>query len=139
MGYETPDTWHKGARRVPVGRKCRGSTSYLAGQAAEECVAEKYRNTGRPILAQRWRGSRGEIDLIAQDGDGVVFIEVKKSRTHAQAATRLRPAQIERIYNTGAEFLATQPKGQLTDVRFDVALVDEAGRIDVIENAFMAA
>ncbi|MCW1950163.1 MAG: YraN family protein [Octadecabacter sp.] len=117
----------------------RGLTAYRAGLAAEETVAQTYERTGRPVLATRWRGSAGEIDLIAQDGDGVVFIEVKKSRSHAQAAARLTRRQMDRIYGAGSEFLATQPRGQLTDVRFDLALVDEKGRVEVIENAFMAA
>jgi len=117
----------------------RGQTSYHAGLAAEDIVAQQYSRSGRPVLAKRWRGSAGEIDLVAQDGDGVIFIEVKKSRSHAQAVTRLTRRQMDRIYGAGSEFLATQPRGQLTDVRFDLALVDEMGRVDVIENAFMAA
>lgn len=120
-------------------KQLRSQTAYYAGKTAEEAVAQTYERTGRPVLAKRWRGSAGEIDLIAQDGDGVIFIEVKKSRSHAQAATRLTRRQMDRIYGAGSEFLATQPKGQLTDVRFDLALVDDAGRVDVIENAFMAA
>ena len=117
----------------------RGLTAYHAGVAAEEIVAQRYARGGRSVLAKRWRGSAGEIDLVVQDGDGVVFVEVKKSRSHAQAAARLTRRQMDRIYSAGSEFLATQPRGQLTDVRFDLALVDEAGRVDVIENAFMAA
>lgn len=117
----------------------RGKTSYHAGLAAEEIVAQRYARTGRAMLAKRWRGSAGEIDLVAQDGDGVIFIEVKKSRSHAQAATHLTRRQMDRIYGAGSEFLATQPRGQLTEVRFDLALVDDQGRVDVIENAFMAA
>ncbi len=117
----------------------RGLTAYHSGVAAEEIVAQWYARSGRPVLAKRWRGSCGEIDLVAQDGDGVVFIEVKKSRSHAQAATRLSRQQMDRIYGAGSEFLATQPRGQLTDVRFDLALVDEMGRVDVIENAFLTA
>lgn len=117
----------------------RGQTSYHAGLAAEDIVAQHYSRAGQPMLAKRWRGSTGEIDLIAQDGDGVIFIEVKKSRSHAQAATRLTRRQMDRIYGAASEFLATQPRGQLTDVRFDLALVDEMGRVNVIENAFMAA
>lgn len=115
----------------------RGTTSYHAGLAAEDIVADRYARGGFPILATRWRGSAGEIDLVARDGDGVIFIEVKKSRSHAQAATRLTHKQMMRIYGTGSEFLESQPKGQLTNVRFDVALVDDMGRVDVIENAFM--
>lgn len=117
----------------------RGATSYHAGAAAEEIVATWYARGGWPILAKRWRGSAGEIDLIAQDGAGVIFIEVKKSRSHGQAAARLTRRQMDRIYGAGSEFLASQPRGQLTDVRIDVALVDEHGRVNVIENAFMDA
>lgn len=120
-------------------KQMRGQTAYHAGLAAEETVAQTYERTGRAVLAKRWRGSCGEIDLIAQDGEGVIFIEVKKSKSHSQAAARLTRRQMDRIYGAGAEFLATQPRGQLTDVRFDLALVDEAGRVDVIENAFMDA
>ncbi|HCP81817.1 MAG TPA: hypothetical protein DIT67_09585 [Octadecabacter sp.] len=120
-------------------RQSRGLTSYHAGLAAEDIVAQSYARAGHRVLAKRWRGSCGEIDLVSQDGEGVIFIEVKKSRSHAQAATHLTRRQMDRIYGAGSEFLATQPRGQLTDVRFDLALVDEAGRVDVIENAFMAA
>jgi len=120
-------------------KAAKGSTSYHAGLAAEEIVASRYAACGFPILNTRWRGSRGEIDLIAQDGDGIIFIEVKKSQSHGRAAARLTRRQMDRIYGAGSEFLATQPRGQLTDVRFDLALVDNVGRVDVIENAFMDA
>jgi putative endonuclease len=117
----------------------RGQTAYHAGMAAEDIVAQRYVRCGRVVLAKRWRGSAGEIDLVAREGDMIVFVEVKKSRSHALAATRLTRRQMDRIYGAGSEFLATQPGGQLTDVRFDLALVDEMGRIKVIENAFMMA
>ncbi|MCF2906557.1 YraN family protein [Octadecabacter sp. CECT 8868] len=117
----------------------RGATSYHAGLAAEDIVAKRYTRAGYSVLARRWRGSAGEIDLVAQDGDGIIFIEVKKSRSHAQAAARLTRRQMDRIFGAGSEFLATQPRGQLTEVRFDVALVDGQGQVDVIENAFMDA
>lgn len=97
-----------------------------------------YVRSGRDICARRWRGSEGEIDLIARDGDGVIFIEVKQSRTHAEAAEHLTRRQMDRIYGAASEFLAGEPKGQLTEVRFDVALVDSVGRIEILENAFAA-
>lgn len=118
-------------------RHSRGRTAYLSGLAAEESVAKRYSDRGRMVIAQRWRGSRGEIDLIVEDGDELVFVEVKKSRTHAQAAARLSRRQVDRIYGAGSEFLATQPKGMHTPVRFDVALVDQTGQIEVIENYSM--
>lgn len=117
-------------------RKARGLTNYLAGHAAEISVARHYEDRGIAICARNWRGITGEIDLIGRDGDVVVFVEVKQSRTLDLAASHISDAQIRRIFATVDEFLATEPKGLLTDVRIDLALVDGQGRIDVVENAF---
>ena len=124
---------------IQSAKQSQGTTAYFAGFAAEDIVARTYMDKGHSTLAKRWRGVAGEIDLIAQDGDGVIIIEVKKSRTHSRAATRVTTKQLTRIYGATAEFLETQPKGQLTPVRVDVALVDDIGRVDVIENVSIAA
>ncbi|PKP70666.1 MAG: hypothetical protein CVT82_05845 [Alphaproteobacteria bacterium HGW-Alphaproteobacteria-4] len=113
-----------------------GAVSYRDGLAAEAQVAAHYVQSGRCIAASRWRGSGGEIDLIAREGAGLVFIEVKKSVTHARAAERLSRRQMDRIYASASEFIAGEPLGQGTAVRFDVALVDAVGRIEILENAF---
>lgn len=115
-----------------------GAVSYHAGLAAEDQVAQLYTRSGRQVCARRWRGSAGEIDLIARNGAEVIFIEVKKSATHALAAEHLTQRQMTRIYNSASEFLAGEPAGQMTESRFDVALVDAAGRIEILENAFAA-
>jgi len=116
-----------------------GSVGYHAGQAAEEIVARDYARRNHAIAGRRWRGKGGEIDLIARDGDTVVFVEVKKSRSFARALTRLGRRQMDRICASAGEFLAGEPKGQLTDVRFDLAIVNGSGAIQIIENAFMEA
>lgn len=112
-----------------------GTTSYHAGRVAEENVARTYERRGFQIAARRWRGKGGEIDLIARKDGAVVFVEVKHSRSHARAAEHLSARQIERLFHTAAEFLEGEPAGQLTDSRFDVALVDGVGRIELLENA----
>jgi len=117
-------------------RKARGLRNYLAGHAAEASVARLYEDRGIAICARNWRGITGEIDLIGRRGEEVIFVEVKQSRTHDMAATHISQAQIGRIFATVDEFLAGEPKGLLTDVRIDLALVDGQGRIDVVENAF---
>ena len=116
-----------------------GSTGYYAGLAAEDSVAHNYSVRNHRIAARRWRGKSGEIDLIARDGDTIVFVEVKKSRDFQSAALRLGRRQMDRICASASEFLAGEPKGQLTDVRFDLAMVNAVGRIEIIENAFMEA
>lgn len=121
---------------VRKSRSARGLANYHAGHAAESSVAKVYEDNGIGICARNWRGLTGEIDLIGRDGDVVVFVEVKQSRTHDLAASHVSQAQIGRIFATVDEFLAGEPKGLLTDVRIDLALVDGVGRIEVIENAF---
>ncbi len=115
-----------------------GAVSYHAGLSAEAQVARDYLRRGLPLAAQRWRGKGGEIDLIAQDGAGYVFIEVKKSRSHARAAERLSPRQVQRLFDAAGEFLAQCPAGLDTPCRFDLALVDAQGRIEIVENALSA-
>jgi putative endonuclease len=111
-----------------------GLASYHAGLAAEEQVARFYERSGKTLVAQRWRGKGGEIDLIMRDGAMVIFIEVKQSRTHDLAAQHLTPRQVARIYAAAAEFVEGEPLGQLTEVRLDAALVDGAGQIAILQN-----
>lgn len=115
-----------------------GKTAYLTGLSAEDIVARHYTDRGLVEVARRWRGQGGEIDLIFADGDTMVFVEVKAARDHAAAAQMLRPAQMARLLAAGAEFAGTQPAGQLTPMRFDAALVDRTGVVEVLENAFGA-
>lgn len=117
-------------------RSVRGSVSYHAGQSAELCVAAEYERRGYSIARRRWRGAGGEIDLIARNADGLVFIEVKKSRSFDRAAARISRRQMDRICASAAQFLEQEPAGQLTNTRFDAALVDDTGTVQIIENAF---
>lgn len=114
-----------------------GGLAYHAGLAAEDSVASCYRNQGYLVRDRRWRQRGGEIDLIVSDGKTVVFVEVKKSRSLGRAAAALRPGQIQRLDRTARAYLGQLPRGQDTDCRFDVALVDEGGRVEVLSNAFM--
>ncbi len=114
-----------------------GAISYHAGLAAEDQVARFYERTGHTIAARRWRGPGGEIDLIARVGATIVFIEVKCAETLGLAAERLQQRQMDRIYASASAFLSSEPDGQDSDVRLDLALVDADGRIEIIENAFL--
>jgi len=113
-----------------------GSVSYHAGLAAEQQVAAAYAQRGFPPCRKRWRGKGGEVDLIAEDGEGLIFVEVKRARDFARAAERLTYRQMGRIMQAASEFLDQMPRGQNTAVRFDVALVNGSGAVEIIENAF---
>lgn len=116
----------------------RGAVAHQAGLAAEAGVARHYARSGCQIVARRWRGQAGEIDLIGRDAEGYVFVEVKAARTVAQAAERLSRRQMARLALAAEEFMGTVAGGLGQAMRFDVALVDRFGRLEVCENALIA-
>ena len=100
-------------------------------------MVRHYERRGAAIAHRRWRGGGAEVDLIMREGGTVVFVEVKRAATHARAAESLRPAQMARLMAAAAAFLAGEPAGQDSPARFDVALVDGAGAVEVLENALV--
>jgi putative endonuclease len=117
-------------------RHHRGRMAFHAGLAAENRISQDYERRGFAVACRRWRGSGGEIDLIVQNGNALIFVEVKQSRNLQRAAESLSARQMQRIYASAEEYLGSQPHGSLTEVRFDVALVDRRGETQIIENAF---
>ena len=77
----------------------------------------------------------GEIDLILFLVDGWVFVEVKRARDHASAASRLSRRQIQRMFQTAEEFCQTFAPGQLCEMRFDLAMVNAGAGVEILENA----
>lgn len=116
-------------------RQARGAMGHARGLSAEDQVERDYVRRGARCLARRWRGTGGEIDLILELGADVIFVEVKASLSHARAAERVTPRQAARLIRTAEEFLGTRPRGLLTPMRIDVALVDGQGVIEIVENA----
>ena len=113
-----------------------GERAYRAGLAAEESVQRDYLARGYDLRAHRWRGTAGEIDLIFERNGALAIVEVKAAGDFARAAESLSPRQMKRIIAAASEYLGLMPLGQATELRFDVALVDGQGRVEVLEAAF---
>lgn len=62
------------------------------GELGEELAARALRRLGWRILARRWRGPGGEVDLVAREGAQLVLVEVKSARAHAQPGSESEPA-----------------------------------------------
>ena len=107
----------------------------LMAVPAGGCALGVAAGAGYTVAERRWRGPGGEIDLILRGPEELVFVEVKHSSRGA-AALRITPRQVERIYASAGQYLENEPQGQLTPVRFDAALVDGSGAVEIIENAF---
>ena len=79
---------------------------------------------GMHILERNWRGARGEIDIIAADGDVIVFCEVKTRRTESfgTPSDALVPAKVRRLRRLAAQWLAARGL-RPGPVRFDVVSI----------------
>lgn len=116
-------------------RKKTGKHAYLDGLAAEQQVAAHYQNCGYQLKHTRWRGTGGEIDLILFHSGVWVFVEVKRGRDHASAASRLSRGQIQMMFQIAEEFCEAFAQGQLCEMRFDLALVNAEAGVEILENA----
>lgn len=113
-----------------------GARAYHTGLAAEESVARAYLARGYALRERRWRGAGGEVDLIVERDGALVFVEVKAAGSFARAAESLSARQMARIAVAAGEYLGRMPRGQATETRFDVALVNQRGEIEFLEGAF---
>jgi putative endonuclease len=99
----------------------RALMNRLLGERGERVAARHLKRQGMRILWRGYRTELGEIDLIARDGDTLVFVEVKARRqgTPAEAVTLDKQ---RRLTNVSFQFLR---KYHLLEVRsrFDVVAI----------------
>ena len=92
----------------------------LLGRWGESLVAEELRRRGCRVVASGYRTRFGEIDLIAEDGPYLLFVEVKLRKDHhlAQAREFVTPAKQRKVRIAAQYYLLDHPT-QLQP-RFDV-------------------
>ncbi len=110
-------------------------TRHATGLAAEILAAERLEADGWTILARRLRTGAGELDLVAERNGMLAFIEVKRRPTLASAAAALSVRQQSRLLGAAEAALAAHPEWNHASIRFDVVLVDGAGRVRRIQDA----
>ena len=101
----------------------------------ERLAAKHLKKQGFQILLQNYKAKMGEIDIIAMDGDVLVFVEVKQRASSDFGAPReaVTKEKMRKIKNTAQLYIMkTKHSG---NVRFDV--VEVLGKdINHIKNAF---
>jgi putative endonuclease len=112
------------------------------GKSGEDLAVEELERRGYAIVARRYRTRHGEIDIVAEDGDTLVFVEVKARATAefgtaAEAVTRRKQ---RRLIAMATDYLA---RGRITGkpCRFDVVAIDDcetAPRVTLYPHAFEA-
>jgi putative endonuclease len=98
--------------------------AYALGRRGEEIALEYLRRKGFRIVSRGFRLFHGEIDIIAWDGETLVFVEVKTRATTEfglpeEAVTPAKQVQIRKI---ARGYLVTSGLGE-PDCRFDVLAI----------------
>ena len=102
-------------------------------RAADYLVAKGYR-----IAARRWRCPAGEIDIVAQRGKLLIFVEVKARAKLDDAAWSVTERNQRRVAAAAAAWLAEHPDQAMSDMRFDAILVAPRALPRHIQGAFEA-
>jgi putative endonuclease len=123
-----------------MGRACTPAVPPVSnaakGVAAEEAACAALSRDGFTILARRARTKLGEIDIVAADPHTLAFVEVKSRPNLTEAAYALAPRQQFRLLAAAEILLGENPGWARAATRFDVVLVDAAGQIRRIKDAF---
>jgi putative endonuclease len=99
------------------------------GMRAEAAVAGWLVTNGWRVLELRWRGSRGELDLVCLDPGGVLVGVEVKLRSTGRAGSGAESVDRRRVARLRAALAAYAAGGTLahTDVRLDLVTLASAG------------
>jgi len=106
------------------------------GRDGERLARTVLERAGMQILDTNWRCRIGELDIVALDGDEIVFVEVK-TRTStafghpAEAVTARKVARLRRLAGAWLQAHEVHASGMRVDV---VAIVSRAGRPALVEH-----
>jgi len=113
--------------RANVGYMTRATDA--VGAYGERVAARTLSEAGMQVLDRNWRCATGELDIIARDGDTIVFCEVKTRRGERFGAPveAVGHAKVRRLRALATMWLAAHPDSRGPDgnggIRFDVVSV----------------
>lgn len=101
------------------------SASRRLGSEFEDQAADYLLSKGFTIVTRRFRARRGELDLVALDGDLLVFVEVKQRKVGYVPEEAIGSQKIDRLYSAAREYLQSTDQPN-RDFRFDVIAISES-------------
>ncbi len=119
-----------------VTRQARGRAAQTLGVTAEDAACAALAADGWTVLARRLRTAAGEVDIAAERAGLLALVEVKARPSLAGAAAALGPRQRARLLAAAAIIAAEHPEWGRAGMRFDVLVVDGAGRVRRVTDAF---
>ena len=94
------------------------------GRYGERVATAHLVDAGWTVLDRNWRGTRGELDVVALDGDVLVAVEVKtrRSAAYGHPAEAVTPRKLARIRGLTVEWLRAHDS-RPASVRVDVIAI----------------
>ena len=105
------------------------------GFVAEDMAAAYLQKKGCRIVHRNYHTRFGEVDIIAEDGGSLVFVEVRKRGSLDDAAISITPSKQKKLTAAAAHYLASQSLS--LQCRFDAILTDGKGNIKWLKSAFL--
>ena len=106
----------------------------ILGKTGEDLACIELRRRGYAILARRYRTRFGEIDIVAREGDTIVFVEVKARSTgrFGDGAAAVTGGKQRKVGRMAVDYLQRR---RMPDrpCRFDVVSVDLSSARPVVE------
>ena len=114
------------------------TAAQVSGEAGERSAERLLERHGLAIVARNYRTRMGEIDLIARDGEVLVFVEVRlrADDRFGGAAASIGPAKQRKLAAAAGLYLARF--GRAPRCRFDVVTLGQ-GEPQWLRGAFEAA
>jgi putative endonuclease len=116
---------------MKLGLKLKNKTNHRAGLDAEELAMQHLRQQAFDVLEIRYKCKYGEIDIIAQKENLLIFVEVKNRKNFGEDDP-ISQNQKNRITNTALQYLSDNPEKNEMDMRFDSILVDSTNSLNHI-------
>ena len=100
------------------------------GRTGEAIAISHLEKKGITILEKNFRSSRGEVDIIALDGDTLIFVEVKNWSAYGIEALEqaLDAKKQHKIIETSKYFLSLHRKYRYMAIRFDIVFISMADK-----------
>jgi len=113
-----------------LGRNCKRSSTTTTGQYAEEVAANFLRLSDYQILARNMRHGRLEVDIIANRGSVVAFVEVRmrSSRWHGRPEETVRYHKRRNLLQAATGIVPRLGLAKNQRLRFDVIAVELDGQ-----------
>ena len=113
------------------------------GEQTEQLASEYLRRNGLKMLTRNFRSPRGELDMVMEDGETLVFVEVRYRRNSqfGSGAESVDRHKQQRLISSAAYYLQKNHQYSNRPTRFDVVSISmEANKpaIDWIQDAFIS-